>query len=83
MIFKNVGTYNLMVVTKWSASMGGGPAVLDTTYSIRPGEYIDLSILGLEPMGRKMTPKQTKINKKSPKKQKRIAKKIKRKKRGK
>ena len=47
MIAKNTGNFKIMIVTKWHEGKKGGPAIIDSTYSLLPGEAIDLKILGV------------------------------------
>jgi hypothetical protein len=46
-------TQPIVIVTKWSSDPLGGPARKESTYMIKPGEGIDLSLLGLEPIKRR------------------------------
>lgn len=42
------GTKPIFICAKYSVDSKGGPAVGEITYSISPGQGIDLSILGLK-----------------------------------
>lgn len=37
----------IMIVTAWRPNPDGGPALIEETFSISPGQAIDLSIVGL------------------------------------
>lgn len=49
MIVYNHSSKQIMITTDWEEDPNGGPAILKTTYSIGPGEGIDLDILELKP----------------------------------
>jgi hypothetical protein len=48
MIVYNHGDSHIFITTKWHADPLGGPAIKDITFSISPGEGIDLDILQLK-----------------------------------
>lgn len=49
MIVYNRKQNPIMIVSQWHQDPEGGPSHPETTYSVGPGEGIDLTILGLEP----------------------------------
>lgn len=49
MIVYNTTNSIIFICTKWIVDPNGGPAIQETTYSIAPGEGIELDILGLKP----------------------------------
>lgn len=48
MIAYNIGNLKIMIVTDWQPDPMGGQAIISNTYSLMPGEGIDLDILGVE-----------------------------------
>lgn len=50
MIVENTGKNRIMIVVDWHADPLGGPAIIDTTISVQPGEKLDLSYIGLTPV---------------------------------
>jgi hypothetical protein len=46
-VYYNVTDETIFITTKWHEDPLGGPAFRDQTYSVAPGQGIDISVLGL------------------------------------
>lgn len=44
----NVSDTPIVIVTKWHADPLGGPAIRDTTIMVKPGDGVDLLLVGLD-----------------------------------